>query len=142
MEIEYKNNKKFHRLLSLVVIFAGGFLATLGIVVLVGWHTHNVALVQVFPAFVPMQYNTALGFFLCGIGLFSITFARPHFAMACGGTVIMIGCLTLIEYIFGVSLGIDQLLMKHYITVETSHPGRMAPNTALCFALTGAAYWS
>jgi len=29
--------------------------------------------------------------------------------------------------------------MKHYITVKTSQPGRMAPNTALCFATTGAA---
>ncbi len=36
------------------------------------------------------------------------------------------------------NLGIDQLLMEHYITAETSHPGRMAPNTALSFVLGGA----
>ncbi|NIO84302.1 MAG: PAS domain-containing sensor histidine kinase, partial [Candidatus Aminicenantes bacterium] len=48
-----------------------------------------------------------------------------------------IGILTLSQYISGTELGIDQLLMEHYITVETSHPGRMAPNTALCFSLSG-----
>ena len=32
----------------------------LGLVVLLGWYTHNAALIQVNPAFVPMRYNTAL----------------------------------------------------------------------------------
>lgn len=59
--------------------------------------------------------------------------------MACGVLVLFIGALTLAEYIFGIEPGIDQLLMEHYITVKTSHPGRMAPNTAMCFSLTGAA---
>ena len=66
-------------------------------------------------------------------------YSRPRLAAACGTIVAAIGLLTLIEYIFGVDLGIDQFLMKHYITVKTSHPGRMAPNTALCFSLTALA---
>ena len=41
----------------------------LGLLVLVGWYTRNAALIQVNPAFVPMQYNTALGFALSGLGL-------------------------------------------------------------------------
>ncbi len=40
-----------------------------------------------------------------------------------------------------VDLGIDQLFMEHSITVKTSHPGRMAPNTALCFLLSGVTGW-
>jgi hypothetical protein len=51
--------------------------------------------------------------------------------------VLLTGVLTLIEYSFGVDLHIDQLFMEHYIDLKTSNPGRMAPNTALCFSLTG-----
>ncbi|MCH7567362.1 MAG: GAF domain-containing protein, partial [Nitrospirae bacterium] len=131
--------KKTRNLSGFVVIAAGGISATLGLVVLVGWYTHNVTLVQVMPIFVPMQYNTALGFLLCGVGVLSVEFRRLSLAVACGGLVGAVGLLTLIQYVVGSDFGIDQLLMEHYITVKTSHPGRMAPNTALSFLLTGAA---
>ena len=121
------------------VITAGCISAALGLLVLVGWYTHSVVLIQVLPAFVPMQYNTALGFFLCGAGLAALAYGRLPVAIACGSVAGAVGVLTLAEYIFGVNLGLDQLFMEHYITVETSHPGRMAPNTALSFGLTGAA---
>ena len=51
----------------------------------------------------------------------------------------LLGALTLMEYIGHANLGIDELFMKHDITVKTSHPGRMAPNTAICFTLIGLA---
>ena len=115
-----------------------GLLPTLlGVVVLLGWYTHNVTLIQVSPTFVPMQYNTALGFLVCGMGLILAVRASAKGALAFGALAAMIGVLTLVEYVFGVDLGIDQLLMEHYVTVATSNPGRMAPNTALCFSLTG-----
>jgi PAS domain S-box-containing protein len=62
---------------------------------------------------------------------------RERIAAAFGLAVLLIGGITLIEYIGGVNLYIDQLFMEHYVTVQTSHPGRMAPNTAFCFSLTG-----
>lgn len=122
-----------------VVMAASGASALLGLVVLVGWYARSPALVQVVPSLVPMQYNTALGFLLCGIGLLSIAWQRSRLAALFGATVGALGLLTLVEYILGLDLGIDQLLMEHYITVETSHPGRMAPNTALCFSMTSVA---
>lgn len=118
---------------------AGGAATLLGVLVLAGWHTHNTKLIQVLPAFVPMQYNTAAGFLACGVGLLSVGLGRARLAMACGAAAGTVGLLTLGEYIFGIDLGIDQFLMQHDVTVETSHPGRMAPNTALCFSLIGAA---
>jgi len=111
----------------------------LGLVVIVGWHTGSVTLIQVMPGFVPMQYNTALGFVFCGAGLALLSIDYRLLAIIAGVTAAIIGGLTLIEYIFTVELGIDEMFMEHNITVKTSHPGRMAPNTAVCFVLMGIA---
>jgi signal transduction histidine kinase/DNA-binding response OmpR family regulator len=111
----------------------------LGLIVLFGWHTGNRTLVQVLPQFVPMQYNTALGFVFAGAALLGLVLGRPLTGIAAGGLAAVIGSLTLAEYIGQVDLGIDELFMKHEVTVKTSNPGRMAPNTALCFVLVGLA---
>ncbi len=116
--------------------------ALLGAAVIVGWHTRNIELIQISASFVPMQYNTALGFLLSGLGLaLSIsTRASAAFAVAyraVSALVFLLGFLTLAEYVFGVDLRIDQLFMQHYVDLHTSAPGRMAPNTALCFTLVG-----
>jgi len=108
-----------------------------GSVVILGWYIRAPSLIQIHQAFVPMQYNTALGFLISGIGIVSVIYHKVISARLCSGFVLILGALTLAEYILGVNLSIDQLLMEHYITVKTSHPGRMAPNTALCFTLTG-----
>ena len=109
----------------------------LGVAVLFGWYAHIPTLIQVLPSFVAMQYNTALGFLVCGIGLIVINLIRTRVALIAGSFLILLGGLTLIQYIFSVNIGIDQLLMKHYVNLHVSHPGRMAPNTALCFLLVG-----
>jgi signal transduction histidine kinase/DNA-binding response OmpR family regulator len=121
---------------------AGGTLL-LGLVVIVGWYTGSRTLIQVLPQFVPMQYNTALGFVFSGAALLLLIRERGRGAVALGGIAALIGALTLVEYVAQINLHIDELLMKHDITTETSHPGRMAPNTAMCFLLMGlAAAWS
>ncbi|MEE8312094.1 MAG: response regulator [Candidatus Binatia bacterium] len=120
------------------LVLAGATLL-LGLAVLFGWHTGNRTLVQLLPQFVPMQYNTALGFVFCGAALLGLGLGRPRWALAAGSLAMLVGSLTLLEYIGHVDLGIDELFMKHDVTIKTSHPGRMAPNTALCFTLVGAA---
>ena len=104
---------------------------------LFGWYAHIPTLIQVHPSFVAMQYNTALGFLFCGIGLIAANLFKARVTLFAGSFLVLLGGLTLIQYIFGVDLGIDQLLMEHYVNLLASHPGRMAPNTALCFLLVG-----
>lgn len=122
----------------------------LGAIVIVGWYLDIPALIQIHKDFVPMQFNTALGFILASIGISLMLYQLPQsnfskvpkisvISMICAIVLIMLGGLTLLQYIFNLNLGIDQFFFQHYITVKTSHPGRMAPNTALNFLLTGIA---
>ena len=54
-------------------LIAGATTLGLGLIVIVGWYTDNRTLIQVLPKFVPMQFNTALGFVLSGGGLIAMT---------------------------------------------------------------------
>ena len=118
---------------------SGSLSGILGLLTLFGWYTRNISLIQLCPAFVPMQYNTGLGFLLCGLGLVAVTYNARWIAMTLGALGGIIGLLTLIEYVCSVNLGIDQLLMKDFLEPQALYPGRMAPNTALSFTLVGAA---
>lgn len=118
--------------------------AALGAGVLAGWAFHIQPLKSVLPDLVTMKANTALAFLLSGVSLFLLqqhNGPRAHKAgrvLAC--LVAAIGIGTLLEYLFHVDLAIDQVLFpEDRGAVATSHPGRMAPNTAVCFALAGAA---
>lgn len=126
-----------HRLSQRVVLSCAGFCAILGCAVLFGWYTGNISLIQVVPTFAAMQYNTALCMALCGIGLLAGVQGRLRLSAILGGIVVLIASLTIIEYIFNTNIGLDELLLRHYIALETAHPGRMAPNTALAFLLSG-----
>gem|GEM_PF-1328710 len=123
--------------LDLVVLVAGELAVALGSVVLFGWYTHSPWLVQLRPTFAPMQYNAALSVLLCGLGLLALSWERVRLEVVCGIVVGAIGLLTLYEYLFGLSLGLDQFFLHPFTTVRTSHPGRMAPQTALSCFLTG-----
>ena len=122
-----------------VVAVAGGLAAALGVAVMVGWHTRNLSLLQIHPAFIAMVYNTAAGFVACGMALLAVARGRPALAVPCGFAAVALGLLVLIQYAGGVDLGIDQLLLSAWDNLGNSRPGRMAPKTALCFVFAGTA---
>ena len=118
---------------------AGVFAFVVGVMVLIGWYAHWNAVVQMMPNLVPMKYNTALAFCLCGLGLFLLTTRFAPMASWPGGIVSVLGFLTLVECLTGLDFGIDQLLFKYYIILASETSPRMAPLTAGCFTLIGAA---
>jgi len=88
----------------------GGATLLLGLVVIIGWYTGSRTLIQVLPQFVPMQYNTALGFVLSGAALLLLIRERGRGAVALGALTALIGAPTLVEYVAQVDLREDSSL--------------------------------
>jgi len=117
---------------------AAGAIA-LGATVLVGWHAEIATLVQVIPGQVAMQYNTAIGFLALGAAMLLAWAGWRRVALGVSVVLASLALLTLSQDIAGWSAGIDEALFTHHIRVATSAPGRMAPATAICFALLAGA---
>ena len=125
---------------------ASTLVIVVGCLVLFGWIRDIPTLKSVLPGLATMKANTAIAFILSGASLWLLqkkkqTNQRSHkFAQLGGFIVAVLGVLTLSQYLFGWNLGIDQLLFQEIPgAVSTSHPGRMAPNSALNFILLGLA---
>lgn len=117
-----------------------------GLVSLCGWifdlHPGSIS-----PGLVGMKANTAVCFILAGFSL--LVQARPgpplppsqlYLARVLALVVLGVGFLTLMEYIFGWELGLDQLLFRETLEeAGPSFPGRMAPASAFSFLLLGLA---
>lgn len=115
----------------------GFSIALLGGSVLAGWFFEIPFILQVKPHFAPMQFNTALGFFLCGVALVLIGQEKFLQAGIVGVSVFLLGGLTLFEYLTGQNIGIDELFFVPHISTRTIFSGRMALNTAFCFTVIG-----
>lgn len=126
-----------------------------GVTVLIGWIFNVTLLKSILPGLVTMKANTAAAFALIGISLWLLQLSslparlpqgeregkwKRRIANVFALFVVLVGMFTLIEYLSGWNLGIDQLLFKEAPgAVQTTFPGRMAANTALNFLITGLA---
>ncbi len=117
----------------------------LGAAVLLGWLLDVDAVKRVLPGAVTMKFNTAIGFALAGasLGIFVCNrdqLPRRRESLLLAWMVLLLGLLTLMQYLFTVSFGIDQLLINSPLEPLTSAPpGRMALATSLGFVLAGLA---
>jgi len=115
-----------------------------GVLVILGWLFDLDALKNVLPGLTVMKVNTALGFILSGVALWGIQSGGQGTLLGlvsqlCAGVVLLLGLLTLGEYLSGMDFGIDQLLVQEITNLPGDIPGRMAINTALSFASLSAA---
>jgi len=114
-----------------------------GCLVLIGWILDIHILKSLYPNMLTMKANTALSFILTGASLWLLQTKRsnkriPLIAQVCSGAAASIGFLTIGEYLFGYSLGIDQILFTESSqAVGSFAPSRMEFNTALNFSLIG-----
>jgi PAS domain S-box-containing protein len=123
---------------------AGLGTAGIGAAVLAGWGIGNAPLKQVVAGGLEMQPNTALAFVLAGAVLWLLERKQrgaANRALATGGAllVLVIGLLTLIDYLSGTLFGIDGWFFKILPEAAPPIPARMAPAAALNFILLGTA---
>jgi PAS domain S-box-containing protein len=121
---------------------AGGIVIAIGFLVLIGWLFGISALKSILPGLATMKANTALAFVLAGLSLWLASIKHENqrvdlIAKGCATFAILIGLLTLTEYVFRQGFGIDQLLFKDTPTPANPYPGRMSPVTALNFSMLG-----
>jgi PAS domain S-box-containing protein len=127
---------KLENRFSLISQICAAITVLAGVLAFIGWSVKIPSLVQLTPqAFI--QANTSICFILSGAALFLLNKAHFSFTRILSILVLLIAGTTLLEYLLKLNLGIDELLFKDFILEGTSHPNRMAPNTALCFFLLG-----
>ena len=118
---------------------AGGLLCVaIGLTVMAAWFARATAVLRLGSQN-PMTFNTALGVTVTGAALVALARRRPRAALAAGVFDAVLGAAVLAEWALGRSLGIDQLIMKAYISGPDDVPGRPAIGTAVCLTAAGAA---
>jgi diguanylate cyclase (GGDEF)-like protein/PAS domain S-box-containing protein len=136
-----KQSLESHNISNVIrwLLYSSGLvIMLLASMVLYGWYSHSTLLVQVLPGFPPVQYNTALTFMLLGAGILFLH-KLPRVSLWLAPLAFLLSSITLLQYIFSTNFGIDMLFMKPFTVAHSSHPGRMSPNTALCFMLGSSA---
>jgi PAS domain S-box-containing protein len=114
-----------------------------GCLVLYGWAFRIPVLLSIFPGYVTMKANTALGLALSGASLWLLLPGespprRRQIGHFLGSLTLVLGAATLVEYISGCNLAIDQLLFAEPAgAVATYSPGRMAPTSTTAFIAVG-----
>jgi len=133
------------RILRLYCRAAAIAVGAIGCLVLIGWAFHIAVLKSVLPGLVTMKANTALSLAVSATSLWLLLPSRPPASRLYMGRLLalfvtLLALATGTEYLFGLNLGIDQLLFLEPLgTVATYSPGRMSPASCTAFIAIGLA---
>src|SRR5580765_6914942 len=133
---------KNYRIASAVASVASVALIILGVSVLIGWAFDIGVLKSIAPDMPTMKPNTAVCFVLAGLSLWllrreGVSGPRLRWGQVCATVVIVIGALTLVEFLFKLNLHVDSLLFATATSAAGPFPGRMSFATALSLVLLG-----
>ncbi len=120
-----------------------------GLLVLVGWAFGIEALKSVLPNAMQMKPNSAVSLILLGIAVAVSAVVKPPYvpsrvrvtvARVTAGVALLICLLTVLEYITGISVGIDHLMFRDAVLARGGpFPGRISPATATSLVLVAIA---
>lgn len=130
-DLTVKRAERFSKIFASISI-------VIGALVLLGWTFNLQLLKSILPVFVSMKANTAIGFVLLGFSLILNQDKKNArlFSRIFTVFVLLLGLLTLSQYLFNINLRIDQLI---FLDNSSSNPGRMALTTAIIFILLSSA---
>ncbi len=105
---------------QIVLLSAAGTSILLGLSTVLCWHLQVTAVIQMIPGSPPTCYNTGLAFLFSGIAFLMILRGKSakQWANLFSVLVLLIGVSALLQYIFNIDLGIDQLLMRDDLTPQ------------------------
>ncbi|MFC3075784.1 sensor histidine kinase [Shinella pollutisoli] len=118
---------------------AGLWCIAVGLGMMAVWLAEPAGLAARHPGFFGMKFNAALAFTVVGAALLLIRRGYRRVPALMMAPVVLYGALALSQHLLRIDVGIDTLLHTPFVDIGTSVPGRIAPNTALCFMLVGAA---
>jgi PAS domain S-box-containing protein len=138
---EAASDETLVKLALLWALAVGGYAAIGGLIGLVGWAFNIPILADWDTNTIAIQPNTALCSMAagCAIILLARGYLRPPGWI--GAVVLLIGLATGLEYLTGLSLGIDTPLMFGHLFGQSGalSPGRMGPPSTISWTLVGLA---
>jgi len=111
----------------------------MGLAVMAGWWTGNLALVQMHPTFEPMKFNTAFLLVISAVGLLSVGRRYTRITVAAGAFVTFAALVILSQFVFHANYGIDTLFVDPFVMKRSAYPGRFSVNTGCAFVIVGLA---
>ncbi|HEU4428411.1 MAG TPA: PAS domain-containing protein, partial [Myxococcota bacterium] len=119
----------------------GVYVAAGGVVSLLGWVLDEPRLADWVGTGIAIQPNTTVACIAAGVALLWLSAGFVRVSAALGAFVASIGVTVLFQYLTGLDLGIDQLLLfgRSWGDVGVLSPGRMGTTGSTCWALLGTA---
>ncbi len=142
--MEYTTDVRSFNFLKIYVKTASVIVLGGGLLVLFAWFLNLPILKSLLPNGATMKFNTALCFVLSGSSLLFLQNERnspkqKRIGQFIAAIILLISLFTLVEYLFGWNLGIDQFFIRDLETHPNAFPGRMSLVTAICFMFTSVA---
>ena len=118
------------------------FTLIISVSVMIGWLLQIREVLSLTSGGATMKFNTALLFFLAGMGVLSTLNVSKIYKVL--NTIVVlailvISVLTLVQYFASLNYNIDTLFVND--PYSTIYPGRMSPASAFCFLLLGMTLW-
>lgn len=128
-----------------IAVGAPIIVVVIGVLTLIGCALDVTTLKNARADLAPMKVNTAIVFVLAGMGCLAVSLRPPlgkwqHIKNVAAYIVVAVGALTVVEWVVGVDLGIDNIVYSESTKFAgTIVPGRMTIWAAVSFALAGIA---